>query len=51
MLEHYIQKCDELFRIAYFQWRLKFPSKLTKENEVIELKKAQINNLWGKSFL
>ena len=36
VLTAYINKCRELYHIAFFQWRLKFPNKLNFNPKILE---------------
>ena len=49
LLSEYLLKCGELYSIAFFQWRNKFPNKLTySENEQENLIIDKYNSLYGK---
>ena len=48
-LNRYINHCRILNQIAFFQWRLLFPNKLTKYNQVEELIGKALNEFIKKT--
>ena len=46
VLKAYVEKCRELYNIAFLQWRRKFPSKLRHDlEEIEEIMTARVKNL------
>ena len=37
MLQKYLSHCNNLHIIAFMQWRLKYPSRYTEEDELLEI--------------